>query len=616
MSQPQRNLPKTILRNLLFMDEPAAALLLALGLGTLCLPLGLWLLTYQLQGKAFERLWTLLEQLLWLLPYWFALWCVALNALLRPVIATKAGRLVTAACCAILPLPVPMAMLLAAAVKMRRWIVAGLLTIYLLAEAGTFLAPGNTQINYNYIYCFKIVILLLTCFALAARPFRPTFRMILALMPFALLAWVCWQWHVENHRMDAEIALDRQAVAVLVGHPMELSDYRGRVESGFSLEDEPLKSLIASCQQIEKAPIRSLRADTSPEDVHALYEQYVAANGEFVQHLEAWLRLPMQPIAHPWSDSSVASILLPELQGFRDGAAFLTLKLRTHVAAPEVIRQCNRSLELLRDELLCGEFLISAMVGCRIEKMRIATLATTLACRRWTCEEWQELLGPEPDWSVLATQSLANELNAYDSYAELLWDNPLSYYQLMGGEPPFHARLWKASGPGRTIIRYIGHHDRHFATHYFRKLAEWCHTTPHSHEQLLRLQEEIHEGSRQRFALLSSALLPTLTIAPTKFDEAHDLRRLAELAWKIMEYRHDHDGQLPETLDFLDEIPASSVTGKPFDYMVGEVVDETSDAPQAVNGFRLTATTFDYNLRNLRTEKPLHLIVPLKYAAE
>ena len=161
MSQPQRNLPRTILRNLLFMDEPAAALLLALGLGTLCLPLGLWLLTYQLQGKAFERLWALLKQLLWLLPYWFALWCVALNALLRPVIATKAGRLVTAACCAILPLPVPMAMLLAAAV------ISGTVLIVTTYGQDNTLPPylGSPLNNlYGWLMCLAMMATFIACF--------------------------------------------------------------------------------------------------------------------------------------------------------------------------------------------------------------------------------------------------------------------------------------------------------------------------------------------------------------------------------------------------------------------------------------------------------------------
>ncbi|MBO4619236.1 MAG: hypothetical protein J5654_03925 [Victivallales bacterium] len=612
IQQPQRSIPGTILRSLFFTKDPYAGLLLALGILLAAWPFCLWLLLFQLQGTILHRGWIVFCTCGGIGLYALSLLIVAFSNLLRERISRRGVRICEAIGCSILLIPCGVLALLTHAWRKRRWLSLGLLAIalllFLIEVAAGFGALGEMKINYNYLINIKIFMLLLAIFLL---PPRPTFRMAYTLIPLVIFAWVNWRFHVEDHRLMIQIDQQREAIAKLVGLPMELSDYRARVESGFSLEDEPLKSLIAHAKKLNEEPIKDLWPDTPADELASRYQDFLHDNAEFVQSLDAWLALPAQHIAHDWPDDTVYAILLPELATFRKGARFLALKMQANSDNPEIVRQCNHGLELLRDEALSGDTLISAMVGIAIEAIRIDALATTLDHAHWSREDWLALLGDEPDWNFHAMKAMADESSCFDDTIKYIWNAPDNLNKLCSGDEPSHIPS-RHPNPALTFYRWILKFDSLFRMEFIRQNIEYLQQNPHPYDKIHALTQTAAKSLMERFFLLSGMLLPAIDKATMKFDVVHDRRRQAEVAWEIVHYRDTHDGQLPETLDFLGEIPTSNVTGKPFGYETGEVPYqvEINKAPHVVHGFRLSNTVYD--MRDYPKEEQFHLVVPLK----
>jgi hypothetical protein len=333
-------------------------------------------------------------------------------------------------------------------------------------------------------------------------------------------------------------------------------------------------------------------------------------NAEYVQALDAWLELPAQHIAHVWSDESAYGILLPELSTFRDAARFLALKMQVNSNSPDIVRQCNHGMELLRDETLSGDTLIEALVGIAIEAIRLNALVTTLDNAHWPREDWLALVGEEPDWNFRAMKIMADESSAFDSCVEYLWNVPMNLARLDGDETMSNFPAMYPN-PGLSLVHWILKLDHCFSLEFYRKNIELLQEIPHPYGKLNELQEKWVQTIRgkQYIHILSAMLTPALEKAWVKFDNMHDLRVQTVMAWEIVHYRDTHEGRLPETLDFLGEIPANHVTGKPFGYETGEVPYNIgpSEDPRTVHGFRLINTFFD----NSPKEKQFHLVVPL-----
>ena len=606
------NLPKAILANLFFTGEPYAGLLTAVSILFVLTQVCLWLLLFPVQSSIVSRLWIALGTAFWMVLYALSLMVVAFRNLLQKTCVKFFGALG----CSLLFLPFGVLALLIHAWRRRRLLSAGLLAvsllIFLIEVAASCGYLGKIAINYNYLIYFKLVIILI---AILLLPLRPTFRMAYALVPLALFAWVTWRLHVEDHRLNAQIAQQREAISELVGLPMEQSDYRARMEAGFSLEDEPLKSLIAHAKKLNDEPIKDLWPGTPADELTSRYQTFLQDSAEFVQALDAWLELPTQHIAHVWSDESAYSILLPELSAFRNAARFLALKMQANSDSPEMIHQCNYGMKLLRDETLSGDTLISALVGIAIEAIRLDALTATLDHSRWSQEEWLALLGDEPDWNFRSMKALADESSAFDTAVEYIWNAPMNLEKLGGITPP---PGMKTQNPtlGLALFHWILKFDSLYRLEYIRQNIECLQNHPHPYDKLHALSESSAKSIKERFYLLSSMLLPAVNNATMKFDQIHDRRVLAYLAWEVVHYRDMHDGQLPESLDFLGEIPVSSITGKPFAYETGEVpckldngTSQEGDS-RTVHGFRLIGTIYDQ--WNYPQEKQFYLVVPLK----
>jgi hypothetical protein len=73
-----------------------------------------------------------------------------------------------------------------------------------------------------------------------------------------------------------------------------------------------------------------------------------------------------------------------------------------------------------------------------------------------------------------------------------------------------------------------------------------------------------------------------------KMDQISDTRRMAILAWRVSDYRHSHNGELPESLEVFGDVPVDSVNGHPFEYMHGDLEYEgTFGGKIRFNGFRI-----------------------------
>ena len=609
--QPRRNIPADILRNLFFTEDPYAGLLLAYGILAVLWPLSCWMLLCVPFENLINRLWVVFCTNLWLFPYAIALQTVAYCRLLLTKIQRRWLKILTAILLSIFTVPCAVVgfLFLPYAYRKRNWPAVGLLSASLLLFLVSIVAPfgacGNLPLNYNYIIYIQLVILLLFPLFLAPHLTR---RMAFALIPLVVIALILWQFHLKDVQLSKQIDQERKAIGVLVGQPMALSDYRARVGAGFSLEDEPLKSLIARYKGCNTDPIKDLWPGIPADELASRYLDFLRDNAEYVQALDAWLELPAQHIAHVWSDESAYGIMLPELPSFRNAAWFLALKMRVNFDSPEMVRQCNHGMELLRDETLSGDTLISTLVGIAIESIRLNALVTTLDNAHWSREDWLALVGEEPDWNFHVMKVLADESSAFDSCVEYLWNAPMNLARLDGDETMSNFPA-KYPNPGLSLVHWILKRDHCFALEFYRQNIELLQEIPHPYGKLNELHESSFKTMREQLYILSAMLLPALDKAIVKFDNMHDLRVQTVMAWEIVHYRDTHGGQLPETLDFLGEIPVSSVTGKPFGYETGDVpynINPTEDS-RTVHGFRLTNTVYD----NYPKEKQFHLVVPL-----
>ena len=74
---------------------------------------------------------------------------------------------------------------------------------------------------------------------------------------------------------------------------------------------------------------------------------------------------------------------------------------------------------------------------------------------------------------------------------------------------------------------------------------------------------------------------------------------MAMLGWQVMEYRHAHGGELPESLEALGTAPVNSVNGLPFAYEHGDMEikkNQYDDNALKLRGFRIMPDKEDNTL--------------------
>ena len=90
-------------------------------------------------------------------------------------------------------------------------------------------------------------------------------------------------------------------------------------------------------------------------------------------------------------------------------------------------------------------------------------------------------------------------------------------------------------------------------------------------------------------------LWPSTQRTLKKMDSIMDIRRLAILAWRVVDYRNTHNGTLPESLEAVGEVPVDAVKGLPFEYRHGDLKFKKPPEDKIVrfSGFRIAHANAD-----------------------
>lgn len=422
--------------------------------------------------------------------------------------------------------------------------------------------------------------------AICAFPGRRKIR-IAVFLPSALSFAVLGGLSVESARLTAEISRARSELASLLGGPETPEELRKQERTGFPMEREPLRSLIAGEVELE-----AFDPASPPAELRKKYAALCREHAGKLRVLAEFLKLPPQRIRHEIKEEgSLFDIMLPECRCFREAARILALRMAAHAEDPAVVRACNDGMIRLREWCLANFSLIHKLVAVRLEQDRLAYLALPLAAGTFRAEEWPALLGTPPAWGRAFADAVGTEAVAFEELYRLIipligscWEEPSWGYDPL---TPLQRKLrWSAPWEMRIL----------FQRDYLFALAEYqtqvrLFLDPGNTTAMERMKRgafpEAHEEVIARLHLLSLLMIPTLPQSHLRAGSAVGARRLLETAVAVMEYRKTH-GRLPEDLRFLPQLPVDPVTGKAIGYEKGLPESAgTGGKQERRSGFRL-----------------------------
>ncbi len=554
----------------LMMASPRAGAIFGLSLMLLilvCLPFfamsGFSLLMglYDARGSATEAVllggvWA--APFLFLYVYGFIALGLALNTMLRKVIRNNNCRDLLASLAAFF-FPFAGAAVLFAFVREKRRLFAGFaaISVALAIFARCASIPPATA---WFVTWGGLAFLF---FALAGVRGRSRFRFY-CLVPLAgcILMLITIQ-HCDT-TLQKDIVAQRAELSKIVGQSIEVKDYWARDAGGLSVKDEPLAAMI------ERQPPRGDGAATGTanvEEARGALAEYRQKYPEFIAALTTFLKLPVRHVTHVRpKDDMLASMALPELNVFRDGARYLALSIKADPENRENLLRCNAGMERLRDWSLAGNTLISQLVAMAVEQTRLNALSVPLAAGSIDADDWRRLLGDPPDWRTALARSIGDEATMYESCYNFILFNPAGLLPGGGNAAIAFARSYIPS-----FLHIQFQRDYLFALNEFRKLALIRNPDNLPAAELAALMKCDEKKIKRNFFILSGMLLPALGQLAIKQGEIEDFRRLAEIAGGVMVYRKAHDGKLPATLDFLPEKPLDSLTRQPIRYESGKL---------------------------------------------
>lgn len=422
--------------------------------------------------------------------------------------------------------------------------------------------------------------------AICAFPGRRKIR-IAVFLPSALSFAVLGGLAVESARLTAEISRSRSELASALGGPVALEEFRKQERTGFPVEREPLRSLIAGEVELE-----AFDPASPPAELRKKYAALCREHAGELRVLAEFLKLPPQRIQHEIKEEgSLYDIRLPECRCFREAARILALRMAAHAEDPAVVRACNDGMIRLREWCLASFSLIHKLGAVWLEQFRLTHLALPLAAGTFRAEEWPALLGAEPAWERAFADAVGTEAVAFEELYRLIvpligscWEKPSWGYDPL---TPLQRKLrWSVPWEMRILFQ----RDYLFALAEYRKQVRlFLH--PGETTAMERMKRgafpEAHKEVIARLYLLSLLVMPTLPQSHLRAGSAVGARRLLETAVSVMEYRKTH-GRLPEDLRFLPRLPVDPVTGKAIGYEKGLLEPAGADGKQyRRSGFRL-----------------------------
>lgn len=427
-------------------------------------------------------------------------------------------------------------------------------------------------------------------FLFAAAGFRDRKKhSLLYLWPFALALLYTAGIYAYSFSLEGDLRTKRAEISGLLGHSIEAKDFWVRQAEGIQVDAEPLASLVANAP---KTGVVSWNPLMNSAECRRDAEAFRQANPEFLRSLDAFLALPVRGIGHVKTDDMIYSILLPELVPLRNAAQYMAVELAASADDRTKVLACNCKLERLRDWLLGDSFMISKLVAVAVEKKRLQVLAVPLAAGTLTESDWSRILAPKVNWEAQFADSFGEEATAFQSIYEFLCRlHGLGEAASMFLESPTLIPRSRMMLPIEATVYF--QRDYRFALGKFRETLDLL------LDRKLTPSERIHRLDRSesnlvsRRHLLSSMLLPAWKSFGVRMVSMEEYRRMAVTAVAVEAYRKEN-GKLPESLDFLPEVPLDLVNNQPFLYQHGVIeIEDGKDKVATRYGFRLYTRTPD-----------------------
>lgn len=371
---------------------------------------------------------------------------------------------------------------------------------------------------------------------------------------YPLLVGICaFAWLIGyDAKLQLDIREERGAISQMIGQSIEVADFWKRNDQGFPLTREPLKTLLKEYEASEQT-LPGDPAETTAEN-RKLLAEYRNKHAGLIAALERFLELPPAQIAHEYPENGLfANIRLPELQMFRSCARCLATVIRAEPKAKQQVRKANLGLMKLREWAREDNgLLISHLVAIAIEHIRLEALSAVLGCDEYTEQEFIDLVGDPVEWDRSLLLALGSEVTMFQDCVDHVLDIAASAGA--GEELIPIPSVVRRRMPLSLHIFFM--RDNRFAMRGYRKMLAAI--------KKGEVPQPLDESEIKRNCYIFSGMLcPALDRAAKRDDFIADKRSMALLAAKVVEYRK-RTGKLPESLDFLPEVPVAKSVKTPF----------------------------------------------------
>lgn len=458
-------------------------------------------------------------------------------------------------------------------------LVASIGALLLYLESFAWALPYFTPIGYALFAC-KCGILL----ALYGDYDR---KGMAKLIPFAVALVICvalfaWDAHIRKEQDQV-----KSRIVNLVDCPTSIEAVKELLESGVSPEEMPLKSLMEYEDRIDQEEYPSFVAGR--QEVQKAYADFLAKHADYIRSVRELASAPPERVAHSWQGNAFETEL-PELKPSRAAARFLALEMRANPDNRAIIASRNREMMALRDWMARTPFLISTYTAASIDGIRLHALAFTLAYNGYSLDEWEELLGPSPDWKKHFARSIATEAVAYDDLKKSFLKETLKQAPIGNiiGIP-----LLNYGGIGYFALATQQDNAALMNWRFAERLIDFTLAKQHSFAELQEWDEH-NTQILKRGGSFNTLFWPSMLGAAIKQNASLDGRQLAILAWQVMDFRRSHNGALPESLDMLERAITTSSDGRPFEYEKGTLADNKNEPKRTFQGFRISRPEIEF----------------------
>lgn len=408
------------------------------------------------------------------------------------------------------------------------------------ALAGTvcYLLSYSTRFNGIGCVCLGMLLYLAT---LALIPDKQRIsRLVLIPLVIAISAsgfLIGYDWKLQREVVDL-----RNTLSQIVGRSVEIADFWKRDAGGFSADFEPLKTLLATQPEADYSEYRN------KEEARAKLLAYQKKNPVFIQALDKFLQLPICAVSHKKpEDGLMTSIMMPEMNLFREVSVYLVLKIAADPEDKENVRICNQHLIELRERMLKGPFYISYLVALSIEGRRLKVLANVLSEKIFSKAEICQLIGDPVDWEKYLKFAYGDEIASFKTVLDCLQtaaaEGSANKYPGIRKYTPLFLRVY--------FLR-----DYRFALKSFVKGCSL--PAGLSGMEKMRMADIDDLEIRRRGYVISGMMLPAIFDGYGAVTRVEDFRLRVLVATEVAEYGKLH-GSLPENLSFLSEIPRSKL---------------------------------------------------------